>query len=355
MSNNILERAKKELLIIRCMLIPSFMQSHVKKVSKSIIIILFLGIILIFTSAFIPHSRENKFLTRFEFAQALAKVIKSSEPQEKYNKGRLNFPDLPAIKQSKINIILNLGIMSGYPDGKFYPDKVLRKFEVIHLLKQALQQSNYFSDNLKTIFPVNYNANRMDVSSYYKCKLLRSKDKLSDIANKGFIKPLLVPKKMGIITGTIIDAITEEIIRNAHLVINGKAILVDNEGFFKIDKSKMALDASLSFFVSAEGYRSLSFKQSRLYRQVVSVRLKPETSSLTLKAFSSTTNDNLVSFSVSINDKKYCSNELGDIQINHLKHGNYNAIFSAKGFKTTRKNLTISSESSIVKANLSRI
>jgi len=113
-----------------------------------------------------------------------------------------------------------------------------------------------------------------NISSYYKCTLLVSNIKLSDITTKSFIKPLFTTDKKLTITGKIINSVTLMPLTNAHLVINSNPIEIDSTGCFEI--SNMDIKGSCDFFVSAEGYRSYSFKQG-IFKDSLQIRLKPKT------------------------------------------------------------------------------
>lgn len=270
-------KISKEIKMFLQIAFPSFIKIRYARFIKFFSFSILMLTVVILTSAFVPVSKSNCYLTRLEFAKYLDAMMINEHSIDSNNLEVSPFVDLSKKDYPKIRSVIESHIMEGYPDKTFRPMALIRKFEVIFYLKKLLNRSasvkNIFRKRLKKIlFPMNYRSD--GISSYYRCLLLEPDDKLSTLAKKEFIAPLFSASIEFAIKGMITDSITLKPLREAHLVVNQNSIPISEDGKFSFKlngKSKV-----LECFASAEGYKSLSFKRNASYKNRIQIRLRPE-------------------------------------------------------------------------------
>jgi len=168
-------KISKEIKIFSQIVFPSFIKIRYIRFIKFFGFSMLMLTVVILTSAFVPGSKSNCYLTRLEFAKHLDAMLINEHFIDSNNLEASPFVDLSKKDYCKIRNVVKSRIMGGYPDKTFRPTALIRKFDVIYYLKKVLNRSaslkNIFRKRLnKILFPMNYRSD--GVSSYYRCLLL---------------------------------------------------------------------------------------------------------------------------------------------------------------------------------------
>ena len=251
------------------------------KVSK-IYAFIFLCLVFIFFSAFTFPS-NSKYLTRLDMAILMEKILDDSSIKVN-NQSSPSFSDISKEQHKSIEKVLMLKIMNGYPDNTFRPNKSMHNLEVVSYLQRLteyLRKTNPESYSAKQLFRflsysdepnIAFEYNPLNFSKGFENpNELTSKELAEELANKLTIQKS--EEKNCIISGQIIDSLTNKPVENAYISANKQAISAGKDGSFCFNLPNNTPTADI--FAAADGYHSAEIRKDLNLSRNMTIRLRP--------------------------------------------------------------------------------
>lgn len=253
-----------------------------KNTATRISAFIFLCLVSIFLSAFTFPS-QSQYLTRLDMAVLMEKILDDSSISA--NKESLpSFSDISKEQQKSIEKVLKLKIMNGYPDNSFRPNKSMRNLEVVSYLQRLtayLRKTNPECYSAKQLFrflsysdepTIAFEYNPLNFTKEFeKPNELTSKELAEELANKLTIQKSEV--KNCIISGQIIDSLTNKPVENAYISANKQAIAAGIDGSFCFNLPNNTSTADI--FAAADGYHSVEIRKDLNLSRKMTIRLRP--------------------------------------------------------------------------------
>ena len=305
-------------------------------------------LLLVSLSAF--RFDQNRNVTRIEFAKFLAEVMKKDaefvSADGVSTQEMPGYIDLSKAEFEAIAAVVQRSLLSGYPDGRFYPGKSLTQIELLQTLKAIFKQASQKKAGSRIrgkiteilgadcLFDENYSG--FFKGSVFKREALSAKvsqNTLNRLKSAFGLseKDLKISEKINrtAIHGLVLDALSKKPIKSARLFINNQQVNVDAEG--KFEKSLDAGDTALEFFVDSPHHQSLFLRRRADENGGVFLRLKPDYRNLIITAKSNLTGKQIKKFQVSLNGKTYKSSS-GKVKIGKIYPGRKELTIFADGY-----------------------
>ena len=242
---------------------------------------IFLCSIVLLLSAFTTLG-ESKYLTRLDMALLIEKVLNDSSIN--INNNTLpNYSDLSKEQYESVEKVLRYRIMNGYTDNTFRPNEVMHNLEVIsylHRLNVFLRKNNPNCYAAKQLFRIlSYSEEPTIAFEYSPINFSKEFDLPDKLAQKKLIKELayrLSDQNTGInhvLSGKIIDSISNKPIANAFVSANNQAIHVEPNGHFSFKMPKEIKSAVI--FAVADGYQPIEIRKDLYLSRNMTIRLRP--------------------------------------------------------------------------------
>ena len=253
-----------------------------KNIVTKFVTIILLCFVIIFLSAF-TYPNEQKYLTRIDMAILMEKILDDSSIIVN-NHSLPSFSDISKEQHKSIEKVLKLKIMNGYPDNTFRPSKPMHNLEVVSYLQRLtefLRNTNPNSYSAKQLFrflsysdapTIAFEYNPLNFSKEFEQpNELTSKELAQELANKLTNKKN--EEKNCIISGQIVDSLTNKPIENAFISANKQAICAERNGCFSFN---LPTDTSTAdIFAAAEGYHPAEIRKDMNLSRNMTIRLRP--------------------------------------------------------------------------------
>ena len=253
-----------------------------KNIATKIFAFIFLCLVLVFMSAFTFPSK-SQYLTRLDMAVLMEKILDDSSISAG-NQSSPNFSDISKEQHKSIEKVLKLKIMNGYPDNTFRPNKSMHNLEVVSYLQRLtkyLRKTNPDSYSAKQLFrflsysdepTIAFEYNPLNFSKGFENPNdLTSKELATELANKLTIQKS--EEKNCIISGQIIDSLTNKPVGNAFISANQQAISAGKDGSFCFNLPNNTHTADI--FAAADGYHSAEIRKDLNLSRNMTIRLRP--------------------------------------------------------------------------------
>ena len=253
-----------------------------KNIATKILALIFLCLGFVFLSAFTFPS-DSKYLTRLDMAVLMEKILDDSSISVD-NQSTPVFSDISKEQQKSIEKVLKLKIMNGYPDNTFRPNKSMHNLEVVSYLQRLtayLRKTNPESYSAKQLFRflsysdepnIAFEYNPLNFSKEFeKPNELTSKELAQELANK--LTNQKSEEKSCIISGQIIDSLTNKPVANAFISANKQAIAAGKDGSFCFNLPNNSSTADI--FAAADGYHSAEIRKDLNLSRKMTIRLRP--------------------------------------------------------------------------------
>ena len=257
-------------------------KAALKNIATKFAAIIVLCSIFIFLSAF-TFPNNSPYLTRFDMAVLMEKILEDSSVN--FNNLPLTiFSDLSKEQQKSIEKVLKLNLMNGYPDNSFRPNRAMRNLEVVSYLQKLteyLRKTNPNSYPAKQLFRfLSYSDDPTIAFEYNPLNFAKEFEKPNELTSKKLAKELAnkltnykTEEKNCIISGQIIDSISNKPIENAFISANHQAIAADKNGYFCFVLPNNTTTADI--FAAAEDYHSSEIRKDMDLSRNMTIRLRP--------------------------------------------------------------------------------
>lgn len=252
-----------------------------KNLATKFFAVIFLCIGVLLLSAFTSLTRV-KYLTRIDMAILLEKVLDDSSigmgnnPLPKYS-------DLTKQQHESVEKVLRYRIMNGYTDNTFRPNEVMHNLEVIsylHRLSGFLRSKNPNCYAAKQLFRILSYSQEPNIAFEYSpinfSNEFEQSNKLTEKKLANELAYILADQNTNtshILSGKIINSITNKPITSAFVSANNQAIAVDKNGCFSFKLPKK--EKSAVIFAAADGYQPIEIRKDLYLSRNMTIRLRP--------------------------------------------------------------------------------
>lgn len=257
-------------------------KGNLKNLAAKISALVFLFLIFVFLSAFTFPS-NSKFMTRLDMAVLIEKILEDSSTKVE-EQAMPHYSDISNEQHKSIEKVLKLKIMNGYPDNTFRPNKSMHNLEVISYLQRLteyLRKTNPESYSAKQLFrflsysdepTIAFEYNPLNFSKEFENpNELTSKKMAEELANK--LTKQNSEEKNCVISGQIVDSITNKPVENAFISANKQAIEAGKDGSFRFNLPDNPSTADI--FAAAEGYHFTEIRKDMNLSRNMTIRLRP--------------------------------------------------------------------------------
>ncbi len=253
-----------------------------RNIATKICALIFLCLVFVFLSAF-TFPTNSKYLTRLDMAVLIEKILDDSSISVE-NQSSPSFSDISKKQQKSIEKVLKLKIMNGYPDNTFRPNKSMHNLEVVSYLQRLteyLRKTNPDCYSAKQLFrflsysdepTIAFEYNPLNFSKGFENpNELTSKELAEELANR--LTNQKSEEKNCIISGQIIDSLTNKPVENAYISANKQAIAAGKDGSFCFNLPNNTTTADI--FAAADGYHSAEIRRDMNLSRNMTIRLRP--------------------------------------------------------------------------------
>lgn len=250
---------------------------------RTIKVLLCLLACLVFLSAFCFAPAKEPLLTRYDLAVMLENLLQKY--QVAVDESLLpEFSDLPVDQRHRIQQVLGLNIMAGFPDRTFRPFQPLANIETVFYLQsltdfiRRVQPESYASRQFVRIFgflsPTEALA-QAGHSKIFPLELAESKAFVEKRVLEKLLDSILTgpDKKNLILKGRVTDAITGKPVK-AFVAGANQAVMTDDSGSFALPIAGLSR-GSVLLLATAENYQSIEMKKNMTVSDSVVFRLRP--------------------------------------------------------------------------------
>ena len=320
-------------------------------------------ILLLPVSFFLTAFRfeSERPVTRLQLARVLNQVVLKALPDAKDMVGEKKFADLNPLQLKSVAACLETGIVCGFPDYSFRPEKPVRNHEILWYLKKTLKllESNApdhkITRKLRKLAGFNRSVFYKNIDSSF--ALFRPEEHYENSADISVLNRIKV--RLGLsenfarnLKVRVVDAISKKPIGLGFIAVDGQTYMVKDNGEVNINAGDKNGSKKFAFLVSCPGYKTLRFKRDRLQKDLITLRLRPARSQIFMSAVSGCNNEKIKDFAIEIDGKKQKKSIDGIVAVSNVDCGYHNITISAAGFLTARKLVKIEDETLKLKVSL---
>ena len=253
-----------------------------KNIVTKFVTVIFLCFVFVFLSAF-TYPSNSQYMTRLDMAVLMEKILDDSSIIVN-NHTMPDFSDISKEQLKSIEKVLKLKIMNGYPDNRFKPNKPMHNLEVVSYLQRLtefLRNTNPNSYSAKQLFRfLSYSDDPIIAFEYNPLNFSKEFEQPNELTSKKIAEELANKltnqkdkEKICIISGQIVDSLSNKPISNAFISANKQAAAAEKNGCFCFKLSNNASTADI--FAAAEGYHPAEIRKDLNLSRNMTIRLRP--------------------------------------------------------------------------------
>ncbi|MGM0598456.1 MAG: hypothetical protein ACQETH_01450 [Candidatus Rifleibacteriota bacterium] len=313
-------------------------------------------IILLPVSLFLTAFRfdNDKQVTRLQLARVLNQIVLKALPDTKDMAGEENFVDLSSLQTKSVAASLETGIVCGFPDSSFRPERAVRNHEILWHLKKTLKflESNAPDHEITRLLRKLAGLNR---SKFYKnigssFALFSPEEHYENFADSSVLNKIKI--RLGLSDNfdrkfkiKFVNTLSKKPVKHGFIAVDGSSYSINSNGEAIISVNrKTSKSKKFAFLVSCPGYKTLRFKRDRLQKDRMTIRLTPATSQIIMSVFSRNNNKAVKNFWIDIDGKKQKKSNDGVVAVKPVDCGYHNIKIEAEGFLSARKLVRVEGE-----------